>query len=336
MTKNHLPVWPHVICSQQQKFSRAFLEKKLFPEAKRMREIVKMGGCNVLQGKRGISLFYQSSTRTAGSLASALDLLGGRVVFSTDNAREFSSAAKGESLEHTMKVWNCYRPDIIFLRYDREIGAEIAAGSSIVPIINAGDRQPQGLPKSPYSGQHPTQAFLDVFTILEYFGKIDDISIAMVGDLINGRTVRSLAYDFAKFLRVKLYFVSPFASRMRPDVKNYLKRHGVEFAELTDLREVAGQVNVIYQTRTQTECGSKIDRSDHSKGYFVVDKTITSMMQKDAIIMHPLPIDRSDPATSEIAPEIDEDPRAVYLTKQIEAGLLTRMALLKMILAPKA
>lgn len=320
--------WPHVIYSQQEKFSRQWLENDLFPESREMKKIVDSGGCDILHGKRAVSFFYQKSTRTRCSFEFAMDYLGGRTVFSTENAREFSGASVGEILSDTIKVLNRYRPDVIFLRYDREIGAEIAAGASIVPIINAGDRQPVDKPISPYSGQHPTQAFLDIFTIQERLGGIDGISIAMVGDLLNGRTVRSLSYLLGKFQGITIYFVSPKNACMRDDVKDYLKRCEVRFYEETDLREVADLVDVVYQTRTQKECGSVLDRTDKSVGYYIVDGNILDIMKKNSIIMHPLPRE------GEITPEVDEDIRSVYLTDQVDGGLYTRMALLKMILDP--
>lgn len=322
--------WPHVIYSQQEKFSRHWLERELFPQAREMKAVVAHRGCDILRGKKAVSFFYQKSTRTRASFEIAMSYLGGRVVFSTENAREFSGASVGEILSDTILVLNCYEPDAIILRYDREIGAEIAAGVSDVPIINAGDRQPKGAPVSPFSGQHPTQAFLDVFTIQEKLGGIDGISIAMVGDLANGRTVRSLSYLLGKFEGVTIYYVSPKNSQMLPDVKDYLNRHNIKWCEVADLRDVAGLVDVVYQTRTQTECGGEIDRNDHSLGYFMMDGTILKMMKPNSIIMHPLP------RVNEITPEVDNDPRAVYLGDQVRAGLFTRMALLKMILAPNA
>jgi aspartate carbamoyltransferase catalytic subunit len=312
--------WPHVICSQQ--FSRAWLENHLFPESRKMKEIVMCGGCDILKGKRAVSLFYQPSTRTACSFASAIDFLGGKIVFSTDNAREFSSANKGEILADAILTHNRYKPDVIILRYDREIGAEIAADVSSVPIINAGDRQPVGEPISPFSGQHPTQAFLDIFTIQERFGQIDGIKIAMVGDLKNGRTVRSLSYLLGKFKGVQIYFVSPKEQEMRNDVKSYLKRHNVYFAECRDLREVVHSVDVAYQTRTQVECGSVPCIEAGCK----IGAVIASLMKPTAIIMHPFP------RVDELALEVDQNPRAVYLTDQIDSGLYTRMGLLKIIL----
>ncbi len=308
--------FPNVIYAQQ--FSRIFLEKYFLPLTDEMQVLFENRGCELLRGKRMISFFYQPSTRTRMSFEMAMDYLGGKVVFSTENAREFSSGAKGETLMDTINVINRYRPDVIVIRYDHKIGAELAAKVSHVPIINAGDRKP---------GQHPTQALLDWRTIFKHRGEIDGLKIAMVGDLDKGRTVRSLSYLLGKFKGVKIYFVSPPNTRMGSDVKRYLRRHNVEFTESTDLRKIAPLVDVVYQTRAQTECGTIINRKH---GYFIVDKTILDLMRTDAIIMHPLP------RVDEITVEVDSDPRAVYLTKQIDSGLFTRMALLKMILSPKS
>ncbi|MCX6760080.1 MAG: aspartate carbamoyltransferase [Candidatus Nealsonbacteria bacterium] len=307
--------WPHIVEAQQ--FSREWLEKIFFPLTDEMKDVFLARGSQALADKRMVSFFYEPSTRTRMRFELAMDYLGGRVVFSTENAREFSSAKKGETLRHTIRVINRYRPDVIVLRYDQKDGAKIAADASGVPIINAGDREP---------GQHPTQALLDIYTILKKIGKIDGLSIAMVGDLAKGRTVRSLSYLLGKFDDIKIYYVSPESSQMGEDVKDYLRRHNAWFTESRDLREVAPLVDACYQTRTQIEVGSAIDRSDHSKGYFIVDKTVSDLMNSDAIIMHPLPL------VDEITPEIDDDPKAVYLTDQIDSGILTSMAELKLML----
>jgi len=309
MTKLH-----HIIESQQ--FDRDFLEKKLFPLAKEMEKVVKEGGSDILTGKRMITLFYEPSTRTRASFEMAMDLLDGKVVFSTENARQFSSAAKGETLEDTIRILNGYRPDVIVLRYDEEGGAKRAAEVSQVPIINAGDG----------TGQHPTQALLDLYTIQKEIGRISDTSIAMVGDLTRGRTVRSLSYLYTKFPGVKIYFISPEATKMRDDIKEYLKEKRIRFEEGNDLREVASKVDVIYQTRTQKERGSLLGKDD--KSFSLVNQEVLNLMKKDAIVMHPLP------HTEEIAPEVDLDPRAAYF-RQAENGLYIRMALLKLLLKPK-
>ena len=304
----------HIIESQQ--FDRDFLEKELFPLAKKMEKVAKEGGSKALSGKRMITLFYEPSTRTRASFKMAMDLLGGKVVFSTENARQFSSAAKGETLEDTIRILNGYLPDVIVLRYDEEGGAKRAAEVSKVPIINGGDG----------TGQHPTQALLDLYTIQKEIGKIAGISVAMVGDLARGRTVRSLSYLLTKFPGVKIYFISPKAAKMRDDIKDYLKRKGVWFTEGNDLREVAPKVEVIYQTRTQKERTPLLADPEKEDGFCIINQEVLDLMKKGAIVMHPLP------HVEEIAPEVDLDPRAAYF-RQAENGLYTRMALLKMILS---
>jgi len=309
--------FPHVMRSQQ--FSRKWLEEKLFPLTDNMEKIFKHRGCDILKGKTMVCLFWEPSTRTRMSFEFAIDYLGGKVVFSTENARQFSSGAKGETLAHTLEVINRYRPDVIVLRYDRDIGSEIAMDISKTPVINGGDRNP---------GQHPTQGLLDLFTIKKRFGTVDGLTISMVGDLTNGRTVRSLCYLLGKFNGVSINLVSPDNARMKDDVKEYLEKHEIAFKELSDLRQVAATSDVVYQTRTQKECGSSIDRQDFSNGYFIVNKEIVDMTRQNAIIMHPLPID------GEITSEVDNHQKAVYLTDQVDNGLFVRMALLKMILDP--
>ncbi len=302
----------HIVEAQQ--FSRDWIENELFPLAKEMEKVVENGGSNDLAGRQMITFFYEASTRTRASFEIAMDLLGGRVVFSTENAREFSSVAKGETLRDTIRVLNRYRPDVIVLRYHEEGGAKIASEVSSAPIINAGDG----------SGQHPTQALLDIYTIQKKLGRIDGLSIAIVGDLSRGRTVRSLSYLLGKFSGIKIYFVSPDSLRIREDIKDYLRRHDVLFFEVNDLRTVAHLIDVIYQTRAQKERGTVFDPETMS--FFMVNRELVDLMKPESIIMHPLP------RNMEISLEVDEDPRAVYLTDQIDSGLVIRMALLRMML----
>lgn len=297
----------HILEAQQ--FDRVWLEQEFFPLANEMEKIAEQGGANLLAGKKMITFFYEPSTRTRASFEIAMDLLGGKVVFSTENARQFSSAVKGESIEDTMRVLSNYRPDVIVLRTDEEGMAKKAASFSAVPIINAGDG----------TGQHPTQALTDVFTIWKRLGKIDNLSIAIVGDLAKGRTAHSLAYLLGKFSGIKIYFVSPETTKIKDDIKNYLQRHGGWFTEENNLKVVAPQVDVIYQTRSQKERGT-------TASSFIIDKKILGLMPKSAMVMHPLP------RNEEIATEVDKDPRAAYF-KQAENGLYVRMALLKMLLS---
>ncbi|KPJ73526.1 aspartate carbamoyltransferase [Parcubacteria bacterium DG_74_1] len=303
----------HVVKSQQ--FERKWLEREFFPLTREMEKIANKGGSDILSGKRMITLFYEPSTRTRASFEIAMNLLGGKVVFSTENARQFSSAAKGESLEDTIRILNGYRPDVIVLRYDEEGGAKRATEVSRAPIINAGDG----------TGQHPTQALLDLYTIQKELGKIAGITIAMVGDLARGRTVRSLSYLLSKFSDVKIYFISPEMAKMKKDIKDYLRRRKVWFKERHDLREIVSKVDVIYQTRTQKERGALSKEREKIKSFCIINRNVLNLMKKGAIIMHPLP------HVEEIASEVDLDPRAAYF-RQAENGLYTRMALLKIIL----
>ena len=309
--------WPHVVYSQQ--FSREWIEGEFFPLAREMREVFRSGGSNLLRGKRMVTLFYQPSTRTRGSFQMAMSYLGGEVPFATENAKEFSSAEKGESLEHSVKVWNCYRPDVIILRHNEEGAAEIAAKVSNVPVINAGDGP----------GQHPTQAFLDIFTIQEKLESIDGVSVVINGDLAKNRAARSLVYLLSKFKGVRIFFVSPPERKMRQDVLSYLCDKGVDFTENDRLEDVIHNADVVYMLRTPREYGSEVSADDDN---CVLDERKASLAKKSAIFMHPLPIDSR---VNEIRPEIEKDPRSVFLTDQIESGICTRMALLSMVMIPK-
>lgn len=301
----------HVIEAQQ--FDRDLLEE-VFREAQGMRDFVVKGGSNLMQQKVMTCLFYEPSTRTRLSFESAMKRLGGEVLM-TENAREFSSAAKGESLEDTIRVVSGFC-DVIVIRHYESGAAARAAKVSLVPIINAGDGP----------GQHPTQALLDLYTIKDELGRIDGTSIAMVGDLANGRTVRSLSYLLTRFKDVTIYFVAPDPVRMKDDIKEYLRRHKVWFTEEKDLKVVAKEVDVIYQTRIQKErFGDRIEDYEKCSGIYVIDKEILELMKKDAIIMHPLP------RVDEILPEVDKNPRSAYF-RQAQNGLYVRMALLKMVL----
>ncbi|KAG2682364.1 hypothetical protein I3760_11G188000 [Carya illinoinensis] len=271
-------------------------------------------GSQILKGYLMATLFYEPSTRTRLSFESAMKRLGGEVL-TTENAREFSSAAKGETLEDTIRTVEGYS-DIIVMRHFESGAARRAAAIAGIPIINAGDGP----------GQHPTQALLDVYTIEREVGKLDGIKVALVGDLANGRTVRSLAYLLAKYQDVRIYFVAPDVVKMKDDIKNYLTSQGVEWEESSDLMEVASECDVVYQTRIQKErFGERLDLYEEARGKYIVDQAVLDVMQKHAVVMHPLP--RLD----EITVEVDRDPRAAYF-RQAKNGLYIRMALLKLLL----
>lgn len=280
-----------------------------------MEEILKRGGTLDYQNKIMASLFYAPSTRTRFSFESAMFRLGGKVV-STEQAALFSSVIGGETLEDTIRVVSNFC-DVIVLRHTEVGAAKRASLVSSVPIINAGDGK---------GGQHPTQALLDLYTIYKELGYIDGLKIAFVGDLEQGRTVRSLAYLLGKFERVMLYFIAPDFLQIKEDIQDYLTRHNVWFTLENDLDKVISEVDVIYVTRMEKErFGDKIDIYEETVRNYFIDRDVISKMKPNSIVMHPLP------RLNEISPDVDSDPRAVYF-KQTRNGLLIRMALLTMVL----
>ncbi|MFA5856495.1 MAG: aspartate carbamoyltransferase [Candidatus Pacearchaeota archaeon] len=301
----------HILESQQ--FSPDILYS-LFKKADELRN-----GCkSCLSGKIIATLFYEPSTRTRLSFESAMLKLGGTVI-STENAKEFSSAVKGESLADTIRIVAAYC-DCIILRHYETGAALVASKVSKVPIINAGDGK----------GQHPSQALLDCYTIYREFGRLENLKIAMVGDLASGRTVRSLCYILGKFSNNEIIFVSPENLKMGEDIKDYLKKKGVSIREETDLNKILPEVDVVYMTRIQKE---RISLQDYekAKGKYVINEKNLGLINNASIIMHPLP------HIEEIvlSLEVEENDKRVGYFRQAENGLYIRMALLDHILNSK-
>jgi aspartate carbamoyltransferase catalytic subunit len=259
------------------------------------------------------SLFYEPSTRTRFSFESAMRRLGGEVI-TTENAREFSSAAKGESLADSTRIINGYA-DIIVMRHNEAGSAARAAEFSRIPVINAGDG----------AGQHPTQALLDMYTIADAFPEMEDLRIALVGDLRYGRTVRSLSYLLTKFPGMEITFVSPFVCRMEQDIKDYLNKYQVAWHEEDDLAQVVREADCIYMTRVQKERFHSIEDYQEAAGKYILSPEMVKQMKRDAIIMHPLP------RVDEIPDSVDSAPQACYF-EQAQNGLYIRMALLYLLL----
>ncbi len=301
----------HVIEAGQ--FTPAELQN-LFSRTDEMEELVLRNGVtDTLRHKVMVILFYQPSTRTRLSFETAMSRLGGHYV-STENALEFSSHAKGESLEDAIQTVACYG-DVIVLRYHKEGGARRAARVSPVPVINAGDGP----------GQHPTQALLDMYTIRQAFGSFAGLSVALVGDLKHSRTIHSLAYLLASYPLRKIYLVSPLVVRMPQPLREYLAASGVTFEEATHLTEVAADIDVIYTTRLQQEYFDEPERYQESRGQYILTDEVLQLLHHDAIILHPLP------RNEEIPYKVDHDPRARYF-QQVRNGLYMRMALLERVL----
>jgi aspartate carbamoyltransferase catalytic subunit len=268
-----------------------------------------------LKGKVLATLFYEPSTRTRLSFEAAMEKLGGSVV-STENAKEFSSATKGESLEDSIRVVSSY-VDCVVMRHFEDNAAQKAVSVSKKPFINAGSGR----------GQHPTQALLDLYTIYRELGKVEGIVVAMVGDLANGRTVRSLSYLLGKFSNNKIIFVSPEKLKIGDDIKEYLKKHNVDFIEENDLGKVLPLADIIYMTRIQKERMS-LEDYEVSKGKYVINSSNLSLVKESSRILHPLPhVEEIDlPITLE-----ETDKRIAYF-RQAENGLYARMALLEHLL----
>lgn len=260
-----------------------------------------------LRGRLLASIFFEPSTRTRFSFEAAMHRLGGEVL-SAENAEKGSSAAKGESLEDAIRVISGY-VDGIVIRHPEVGAATRAAAVAEVPVINAGDG----------AGHHPTQALLDLYTIRKELGRLDHLRIGLVGDLRNGRTVRSLAPLLALFPDNELVLISPPGLRLANDVGAAL--HGTRIEQTADLMEAIGSLDVLYQTRIQAERFESAEVYERYRGVYVITPELMRLLPEHAIVMHPLP------RVGEIDPRVDADPRAAYF-RQTKNGLWTRMAVL--------
>ncbi|MBI2640206.1 MAG: aspartate carbamoyltransferase [Candidatus Sungbacteria bacterium] len=294
--------------------TRQFLDRNalagIFKRAEKLESADKRGRIpKLLKDKILSCVFYEPSTRTRFSFESALLKLGGQVI-STESAGHFSSAIKGETLEDSIRIISGYS-DIIVLRHYEAGAAERAAKVSSVPVINAGDG----------SGEHPTQALLDLYTIKKEIGRVDNFKIAMAGDLLCGRTVHSLIYLLSASRNVEIRLVSPRELRLPEKYKSFLKSREMKFFESDRLEEVLPKIDVLYMTRIQKERFSSARLYERVKNSFVLDGKMLAKLNKHAVIMHPLP------RVNEISRVVDSDKRAAYF-RQAKNGLYIRMALL--------
>lgn len=284
----------------------------IFGVAAEMQEMVRrVGSFDLLKGKILANLFYEPSTRTSSSFTSAMERLGGSVI--PINEVRYSSVSKGESLPDTVRTLECYA-DVIVLRHPETGSAALAARYASKPLINAGD----GI------GEHPTQALLDLYTIQAELGRVDGLTVTMLGDLKYGRTVHSLARLLSRF-NVRIHYVSPEILRMPAEIIQELKEKGVAQSEHTQLEEVLGETDVLYVTRVQKERFSDPAEYDMVKDSYVITPEVMRAAKEEMIVMHPLP------RVGEISMDFDDDPRAAYF-RQMEYGLYVRMALLAMVL----
>lgn len=278
--------------------------------AKKLEPLTKEGS-NLLRGKVLGTLFFEPSTRTRLSFETAMIRLGGSVIGFAEPGT--SSIAKGETLADTVRVVENYA-DILVIRHPLEGSSRLAADYASIPVINAGAG----------SEEHPTQAFLDLYTMWRELGKVDGLNIAIVGDLKYGRTVHSLAYLLSKY-KVNLFFVSPPTLRIREEVAGDLRKLGTKFEEKTDIKEVLPMIDVLYLTRIQKERFPDLAEYEKVKGYYRITTELLKEAKDNMIILHPLP--RLD----EIDVAVDATPHARYF-KQVFYGVVTRMAILALVL----
>jgi aspartate carbamoyltransferase catalytic subunit len=267
---------------------------------------------HLLANKVIASCFFEASTRTRLSFETAIQRLGGTVI-GFDNASNTSLAKKGETLADSISVISSY-VDAVVMRHPQEGAARLASEFSNVPVINGGDG----------SNQHPTQTLLDLFSIYETQGRLDNLNIAFVGDLKYGRTVHSLAQALAKFTGCKFHFISPVALAMPEYICADLDEHQVAYSTYSSIEDVVPDIDILYMTRVQKE---RFDETEyqHMKAGFVLSANSLENAKPNLKVLHPLP------RVDEIMTDVDKTPYAYYF-QQAENGVYAREALLALVL----
>ena len=289
-------------------FSREEIDH-ILKSAAAMEPLAKKGS-DMLRGKMLATLFFEPSTRTRLSFESAMLRLGGSAIGFAEP--KVASVEKGENLADTVRVVESYA-DVLAVRHPLEGAARVAAEFASVPIINAGSG----------AEEHPTQALLDLYTMVKEKKSIDGLSIALVGDLRYGRTVHSLSYALSNY-KVKLYLISPESLRMRREVLETVKGR-MRVVENAVLEEVISELDVLYVTRIQKERFPDPAEYAKVKGVYKIDLNLLKNAKEDMIVLHPLP------RVDEIAAEVDGTSHARYF-QQVWNGIVMRMALLALIL----
>ncbi|MCR5555012.1 MAG: aspartate carbamoyltransferase [Bacteroidales bacterium] len=269
---------------------------------------------DVAKGKVVATLFFEPSTRTRLSFESAVCRMGAKVIGFSDASN--SSTAKGESLADTIRTVSCYA-DLIVMRHPLEGAARVASEVATVPVINAGDG----------ANQHPTQCMLDLYSIMKTQGTLDNLNIAMVGDLKYGRTVHSLVEAMSNF-NTTFHLVSPESLKLPSQVKMHIKRKNLKYFQYTEIPDVMDKVDILYMTRVQRERFLDIQDYEKVKNSYVLDKSMLINCKPNMKILHPLP------RVNEIATNVDATPQAYYF-QQAQNGVYVRQALIAAILGLK-
>ncbi len=259
-------------------------------------------------GKILATCFYEPSTRTRLSFESAMTRLGGQVIGFSDAAS--SSASKGESVSDTIRVISCYA-DICAMRHPKEGAPMVAAEKSLIPVINAGDG----------GHQHPTQTLTDLLTIRSLYGKIENFTIGLCGDLKFGRTVHSLIHALVRYPGIRFIFISPEELKVPDYITDMLRERNIPFEEVIRLESVMPELDFLYMTRVQKERFFNEEDYIRLKDFYVLDTAKMDLAKENMLVLHPLP------RVNEISVEVDNDPRAAYF-KQAQYGVYVRMALI--------
>lgn len=292
-------------------FTREEVEH-LFNLAEKLRkEMDEKGILDYAKGKIMVTAFFEPSTRTKLSFQFAMKRLGGEVI---DFEVTTSSLAKGETDIDTLKIIDGYNPDVIVIRQKKPHFPEQIAPMIRAPIINGGDGW----------NEHPTQALLDVYTIWREFGKVDGLTIGIMGDLKYGRTPSSLSYLLSKFKDITIYYIAPEPLQIRDEVIEKIEGK-VTYYKVSSVEEVIEKLDVLYVTRLQKERLPDPSMYEKLKGSYKIDAQLLSKFKKIPIIMHPLP------RTWELDSSVDNLPQAKYF-EQARNGMYIRAALIKEVL----
>lgn len=262
----------------------------------------------IMDGKVAATLFFEPSTRTRLSFETAFNRLGGKVVGFTDAST--TSSSKGETLKDTILMVSNYA-DVIIMRHYLEGAARYASEVTDVPIINAGDG----------ANQHPSQTLLDIYSIRETQGKLNDLTITMVGDLKYGRTVHSLIVGMSHF-NPTFHFIAPDELRMPDEQKLFCDKHGIKYTEHSDFtQEIINQTDILYMTRVQKERFTDLVEYERVKNVYILHNDMLKNSKDNLRVLHPLP------RVNEIAYDVDDNPKAYYI-QQARNGLFTREAII--------
>lgn len=305
-----MPTWTAKDVLRADQFSKEEIATILDLAAEYERALDAHRTLDVMNGQVLSTLFFEPSTRTRLSFETAMLRLGGTVV-SVSEAKS-TSASKGESLHDTIKTVEGYA-DVIVLRHPQIGAAAEAAAATDRPVLNAGDG----------AGQHPTQSLLDLYTITKETGRIDGLTVALAGDLKNGRTVHSLALLLANY-DVRFVFIAPPALRMPDAICDELGRRGVQIQQTDDLASGIAAADVVYMTRIQRERFDDPAEYDRLKDSYVLTRELVESAKDGIVVMHPLP------RVNEIATDVDGYEKAAYF-RQAANGVPVRMALLALV-----